>query len=139
MVTSLPPNKEAIEQLLSDGYISEFCPVTLEPFTFENPPFKTDRCCHHFSKSGLSKLAIVHYIIQENKELECSFNYCPLCGRLITFALIDFSHLRLIYLRRLLVQSKGDFIGTIINKYFISILFCLCFQPKFQSVILPSH
>lgn len=70
--------------------LDTFCPITYKPFTFDNPPYKAEGCCHHFSLEGISQLKVHRHSEREG----AAFLICPKCRGNIYFATIDLHYQR---------------------------------------------
>jgi len=65
------------------------CPVTLEEFTSQNPPFKLDFCGHRLSLTALQGLPAEKFISPVNVNVCVVVQYCPICKQRILFAVLD--------------------------------------------------
>jgi len=93
------------------------CPVSLEDYSFTNPPFQTNSCNHSISLDALRKL-----VIFENSNLR--YMLCPLCRKHFHFASLNMNFFNFWFLFQILqnqlAMPKEEFINRLkkIPRYF---------------------
>ena len=86
--------KEKIFMAFFEEYLAPGtdCPVLLEPFTQENPPYRLNSCEHRLTASVLRKLRIKNI----NQKFGSACMFCPVCRGTVLFAHSDNSYLQAI-------------------------------------------
>ena len=90
--------EKAVREAVIDVYtqqlkeVDKICPVTLEPFCEDNPPYQIDCCSHRLSIEALSHLTVYRL----NYRPGTSYQLCPVCLGKIHFATIDPTYLLLV-------------------------------------------
>lgn len=95
---------DALHDFIENEMGETICPVTLENYDFENPPFLTDTCGHSFSLDALKKLKISTTLGKNNKQLKVM--QCPLCRRDFHFANLHFSYFQLRFISENLQEGS---------------------------------
>lgn len=84
----------------------DICPVTLEPFNFDNPPYCAYLCKHRFSHSVFKKLPV--YTLALSNKQRTTYQICPVCKTKIRFAFLDFAFIELSILKKNVENFTGE-------------------------------
>ena len=96
------------EEFLSPGYE---CPVLLETFTMEEPPYKLSSCEHRLTATVLRRLRIKDI----TNKLGSACMICPVCRSLVLFAYLDNSYLQAVQTMKKIKEIENAELSEIIK------------------------